>query len=334
MNRKKSVILAKPKRGCSNPRNSILYRHLEELGWRVDEFSLLRCLGARYSFLHIHWPDRVFAGHRLLQPFRLVALALLFLYLRAVNVKIVYTVHNPLVKFSANPHLVRLYYEILSKALHGLIFPSDESKISFLKVCNIGRFCKSDIIPLGLQTELKQLGQAVNPHWPKLPARYVLLLGRIVVEKQIPQALEKWFEIRLSENVALVVAGKAFDGALLRVLKATERENEGRFLCIEGFLSDAEINHLMDNALAAFVPNPNGNSGVATLAIAHGRCVICTSASTLRSITSEYGPDTAVPLRKDLTISQLTSGGEPAARPTMKDIAVKTSNFFDRYVNE
>src|SRR2546426_7280483 len=86
-------ILAWPAyRNPDNPYNWLLYRHVQELGVQVDEFSTGRLLTGTHSLLHIHWPDRFLNDRNVL---RALAKAQIYLWLlhiaRRRGMKIVWT---------------------------------------------------------------------------------------------------------------------------------------------------------------------------------------------------------------------------------------------------
>ena len=95
-------VLAKPKFGSSNRRFSIIYEHIEsdkKAQVRVFEFNILRLLFNQFDILHIHWPDRVFASRGFQPLIKIFLLALLFQFCKFRQTRILWTVHNPHIKF-------------------------------------------------------------------------------------------------------------------------------------------------------------------------------------------------------------------------------------------
>ena len=210
-------ILAKPKRGASNRRFSIIYEVIENDDGNkfiIDEFSVRRFLFTRYEIFHIHWPDRVFASPAPIIPLKIVLLWVGLYFMRFRQTQIVWTVHNPHIKFSHKlGHLIEgVFYKILLNKVNYFVFPSSEAERSLkrkgaqYKIHLQESSCFS--IPLGLQTELVAEGERQPPELSVKGEKYFLIIGRVNPEKKIPETIEKLIPVVERLGCKLVVAGK------------------------------------------------------------------------------------------------------------------------------
>ena len=291
----KVKVLAKPKIGLSNRRFSIIYKYIESdqksrIG--VFEFTILKLLLNQYDILHIHWPDRVFASSGFRPLIKVLLLALLFQFCRLRKTKIIWTVHNPHIKFvhKCGVKTENLYYRILCKQVDHFIFPSSESRRVLIKKFREHMLelkpQSISMIPLGIQEELFAEGESKPQDLPFEGEGYFLIVGRITAEKNILETIESIKPVLRILNRKLIVAGNCSDPGL----KDSLMKNSSSYIYpLLRFLTDEEINYLISKSTALLINYEVTNSGVATLAVAHKKAVFFLNKIYAESFAEDYG---------------------------------------------
>ncbi|EJW22108.1 hypothetical protein IMCC14465_05020 [alpha proteobacterium IMCC14465] len=290
----KVKVLAKPKFGLSNRRFSIIYEYIEsdrQAEIRVFEFSILRLLLNKYDIIHVHWPDRVFASSGFRPLIKVLLLGLLFEFCKLRKTKIIWTVHNPHIKFKheCGVKTEDLYYRMLFKQVNHFIFPSSESqrtleeKFREQKLFLKPQSCS--MIPLGIQEELFAEGEARPQDLPLEENGYFLIVGRITAEKNILETIESIKPVLRVLNRKLIVAGKCNDPSLIDSLM--QNSDDYVYLLLR-FLTDEEINYLIAKSFALLINYEVTNSGVATLAAAHKKAVFFSNENYAEGFANDY----------------------------------------------
>lgn len=299
----KLKVLAKPKIGSSNPRNSIMYSFIEEAypEIRVDEFLISRLLAGDYDILHIHWPDRIFRSRDIVAVLKVFALWAMLLWARLRGMRVVWTVHNPYLK-NRYPRRVlqRIYYWVLRTYVDRFVFPSSASRREFFKLWSRVDLVPPDLancefIPLGLQIELLDGGEEFPVELPPNLDNYYLIVGRVDVDKNIRSTVTDLEGALVDKASRIVVAGMPKGpemGAMLDELGELPRVT-----VLPRFLEDREVNSLMKRACAVVIDYPVTNSGVATLAAANDANILFSNQEMADDFAADYGYQRCAALR-------------------------------------
>ena len=154
-------ILAKPKYGPINPRNNILYKHLNDRGHIIRNFNYINCF-KRHDIFHVHWPDLAVTKS---MTFSIVRLIMLLIFLKMIKIrckKIIWTVHNVFPKGNRNPILKKLFLGIMVSEVDGYICPSNTS-FRIIKKISSKSEAEFNYVPLGLQYEVLEKGFTSPP---------------------------------------------------------------------------------------------------------------------------------------------------------------------------
>jgi len=87
-------VLARPAASSLNAYTNILYRHVRQLGIRVDSYQFARAVFGQYEIFHVHWPESVFNHGLLSARVTTEALLLAMKRLKQRGTKLIWTVHN------------------------------------------------------------------------------------------------------------------------------------------------------------------------------------------------------------------------------------------------
>lgn len=285
-------VIAKPKLGKTNNRNSILYRGIQELGAKVDDFKLRKVILKNYDILHIHWPDRILSSKFV--TVKLFLLTGLFFFVWLKNAKIIYTVHNPSPKIYQKMWQKKIYFRIITSWVDAFIFPSMHAQETWHKEIHYnGDNPKlSKIIPLGLQDEIVSKGNYMPIELGAYnnSADFLLFVGRLTLDKEFPAAVLELLKDPRFMKLKIVVAGAPKDQSVVNSLCDIEKQNKDRLLVVSRFLEDTEINWLIKNCSAVVINYNAVNSGVATLALAHEAKLVVYNDSFRASLKVTYGP--------------------------------------------
>lgn len=329
------LILAKPKIGKTNNRNNILYKEIENItSTEVKNFSIYNLISKRYKIFHMHWPERSIYDNNLFSYIKLLLLACLFLYLKKLNTKIIYTCHNPVFKINIKDKYKSLFYKILVSNISGIIFPSHHSKDLFTSsIEKYGLNYKKEmiIIPLGIQhTLFKKSPKRPTELNPKIN-NYLLLLGRISKEKSFDVTLKKLINNNKLENFNFVIAGSPIDEDQVSTLKDIHKRYPKRIHLIPRYLLDNEVNYLIKNCFSVILDYKIANSGVATLCIPFNKYIACSDKEFIKSFKSQYSYEKLINIDDLHNIHQVSEFKlQDTLEFSMMNVAKKTLNFYER----
>lgn len=318
-------ILVRPLKG-PNPRNGQLYDRINNIaGVTAEEFSIKKALAQRFDVLHVHWPDRVFKWN-LWSGLALGALFVLFAIARLRGAKVVYTCHNILPKNRIKGWELRCYNRIMRFGVDWIISPRRDLVRHIRKLYPRAQI---QVVPLGIlsvqQTEDHQiLGKVFGANVPK---NYLLIPGVQERTKQTELAITK---IRSAlPEVPLLVAGQFPEPAYLIDLQASFSDAKNVYF-YDAFLEENELSTLIRRASALIASQVGGtNSGIALLAIAHGKPCYCATERLAVSVRQEYETDLVAPLSQLLSFEVgAAKVGTGPSRWTMDRVAESTIDVY------
>lgn len=269
-------VLASPGRegGRRNPYSRLVIDSLPE-GIAVDSFNWRRALLERYDIVHVHWPEALLYGRRSLSRWakRMFFLALI-VRLRFGRTAAVWSVHN------LRPH-----------------DPSSSVEAWLLEAWR--RVCTIEIhLTEGTAKELNTTPERVRviPHGlyprpravPYDPAGPAVAVGALRSYKGFDRLARVWET--LDTERPLVIAGDG-EPELVDALTALSRTS-AKVSFREGRLTDAELDDLIESASVVVIPYAEfANSGIAVLALSHGRPLIATSSAAVLELQQEAGAE-------------------------------------------
>ncbi|WP_342075681.1 glycosyltransferase [Yoonia sp. SS1-5] len=331
-------VLAKPKTGPSNPRNGLMYQAIEtDFAGRVsiDPFSAGRVLRGGYDVFHMHWPDRIFAGSNLVAVIKLISLAVMLLLFRARGTRIMWTVHNPVIKHrQVHPVLLRRYYILMRSLVTHFVYPSSASRRAFEAVferLSLGQPSGAQTqIPLGLQVELQSEGLSFPADLDPDTHDYLLIVGRISDDKFLDKTIADLSPVLQEQSLHLIVAGKP-KGKKMEAL-AARIANDPNITVLPRFLTNPEVNALIAKARSVVIDYPVTNSGVATLAAALGTPIVFSDQQMAQDFATDYGFPHSHALRDDKgLIDWKPENGQAAASADWDASAMSMRDIGRRY---
>ena len=262
-------ILAWPYQRNLNSYNKNLYQEFES---EVVEFSWSSPF-VKANVFHIHWPETYLGSNRLIKyVFGSVAVILLFAYYRLRGIHIVWSVHNTRPHISKFYFLNKSFYKCLSYLVnHYLVMNEFQMK-----------FFPEDRVTLlrhGMHF------RSVVKNTMKRERTYCLMFGAIARYKDHLEVFDYWKKSQL--GIPLKVVGWCNDIEYLKEIK--EFIGDSPLITIDvGFISDHDLDDLIDGSCAVLVNYGHNNSGVIYRAVERGTRVLVKDSQFSREMESQF----------------------------------------------
>ena len=336
-----------------NPYNSLLYEAVSVFdGIRVREHKYLMFPWGCDIF-HVHWPEVVPKSSRPIAYLRTIIEWSWLLLARAAGVKIVWTAHNSFRHdVRSSPVNVFLWERFLS-LLDGVIFLSEESRLSIsaqypqlatLPAATIkhghyrpwiDRIRRGATAPSPqVRTALEELGEAFT----------ILNFGQLRRYKNIEQLMRQ-FSLLGDPTVRLIVAGfaSASDIDYLSEL-STLAEADPRIVLLPVHLDDASLVACLERANLVVLPYRDVlNSGSAILATSFSKHVVVPAIGSMRTLQRDVGRDSLTLYEGPLDVAVLRSAIQRAESANIPSpnlrayewplIAAQTVDFYRRLLH-
>lgn len=276
-----------------NPYNSLLYRHLADLGVAVTECSIDRLVRERYDVWHLHWPEAIlnrpwWQSRLLVDTFGgLLRLA------RRRGTKIVWTAHNLRAHERLHPRLEARLWQDLIAHLDGYIALSEGGRRAVLAAHPALAGCPGFVIPHGHYRDAypDTVSRAEARRALALPhaARTFLWLGQIRPYKNLPGLIDAFRRLPGSE-LRLVIAGRPASRDLGRQVRALAADDRRIRLHLD-FVPPTEVQVYLRAADLVVLPYREIlNSGSAILALSFARPLLVPARGALAELPREVGP--------------------------------------------
>jgi beta-1,4-mannosyltransferase len=257
-----------------NPYQPLVYRELERLGWRVEDFSPGRLLRRPPALVHIHWPDLVLEERRPAVRFlKTIAFLALFALTRVRGSQLVWTVHNPDLRPEVRTRWGRVYLRELTRLSSGLIF---------LSARHLGRLRPSGrpaaVIPQpsyrGCYGEARRQEEARRRLGLRADQKVLGFFGSVRPYKGLGALLRAFHDIG-DPDVRLLVAG-TFDERCAEL--AVEARRNPRIVLLDRHVPRDEVAFVLAALDVLVLPYRElGNSAVAMLALSYDRPLLASS---------------------------------------------------------
>lgn len=280
-----------PKHG-DNPYLRSLVDSLERRGICVDDFSFTRALKQRYDVLHIHWPDlHLHARSSLRALVKHARLALLLVFLRLRDTRIVWTLHNlapherhlPLGEFLFPLWFPRLCTHVIALTKNGLAaalakYPPLRTKTTA-------------VIPHGHYRDAYGAAQSRAQCRDQLGLQHrftFLFFGNIRPYKNVPLLIEAFRRLP-QQDVQLVIAGQPGHMMQTHELQQLAAADPRIRLTLE-FIPDDQVPLYVGACDVVVLPFRSVlNSGTVFLALSFNRAVLAPSLGALPEIQNQVG---------------------------------------------
>jgi glycosyltransferase involved in cell wall biosynthesis len=285
------VVLAKPRRGSSNPVNELLYSAVEDAGAVVREFAPGRMLLGRYDILHVHWPENaVNTRSWLLACAKVFAFLLALEWLRLRRKHLIWTVHNLESHEKRHPKLEGFYMRRLLRRAAGLIFLTPESRHAFYQRYPNTRDIPAAVIPHGHYRDVypNSMSRSESRASLGLPrdARIITNVGMIRPYKNVEALIALAKE---HPEVHVVIAGKPESGEYAQALRSSASGAANIHLYL-GFIPDDQLQRYVKAADLFVVPFEKiTNSGSAIMALSFGVPVLVPEMEVFNGLLQRFG---------------------------------------------
>lgn len=279
---------------AEQPYNALLYRHVQELGVAVREYTAARALSGRYALLHMHWPDRRVRDASAASALaRSAALIALLDAVRIRGMRSMWTVHNlEAHEGTHHPWLEPRYWDAFTRRLDGFISPSRAAVPLIRERFPRLRDTPAFVVPLthyrGAYPDDTTRGEARAALGIPEASRVACFIGQIRPYKNVPH-LARAFRGVGDEEAVLLIAGRTKPDELSREI-AGAAAGDPRIRFHPGFLPDDHIQRWLRAADLVVLPYREIlNSGSALLALSFDRPVLVPDRGPLRELKEELG---------------------------------------------
>src|SRR2546427_2236640 len=287
-------ILAWPAyRNPDNPYNWLLYRHVQELGVQVDEFSTGRLLTGTHSLLHIHWPDRFLNDRNVL---RALAKAQIYLWLlhiaRRRGMKIVWTVHNLAAHEGLYPRIEARFWSRFIRCVDGYICLTERGLQMTGERFPLLRDRMGVVAPIGtyrgVYPDRVNTLQARAALSIPADARVILFFGLIRPYKGVPRLIRA-FRALNDQDAILVIAGHVGTEALATEIRR-EADGDRRVQLHLEYVPDERVQLFFRSADLVVLPFVEVlNSSSAMLSLAFDKPLLIPRRATLHELQAAAG---------------------------------------------
>lgn len=305
---------------AQNPYTSTLYRELEQLGARIDEFTPRKALSARYDVLHVHWVDTILAGRpagiaRLKAAIFLVVVRLL----RRRGTRIVWTIHNLASHDqSVSDRFARAWWRKFVESVDVHISLSEAGRAQAEAVFPALRERPGAVVPHGHYRQAYPNDVAPDAARRDLgiasDARVLLFFGMI---RPYKNALELVRAFRALEDAGavLLVVGEPFPPSLAEDLAAAA-EGDERILLHTASVDEERVQLYFNAADVVILPYRRVlNSGAALLALSFDRPVLLPDTPVFRELRENVGEAWVRTYEGDVDARVLTTLASGRGRP-------------------
>lgn len=277
--KKKYSIGAWPRIGETNPRNTLLYDHLQKDNkWYVFNLKKHPFEILLSDFIHIHWPEKAFQGVASFP--KLILLLVMLVFKKLNNSKLVYTVHNDFRTDIKNKFFSSIF-TIFLRNTDLFVLPSPAS-LNVIHKFKSGS-SKWKLIPLGLYPNEKSM--IFDPQKEK--KTNILILGRLTEKKGILDSIKK---ILKATDLTIHVCGSPENSDLRNSLEDLYQNYPNRLSLELNFVEDERMKEVLTETDALLIDYSEGlNSGIITLALSINTPILCSNDKLVRDTLRLYG---------------------------------------------
>jgi beta-1,4-mannosyltransferase len=284
-----------------NPYQGLLSNSLEKLGVEVQGanttgvFSLLRASLANWKpdIIHIHWQHPfILANSRAKSIIKSSIFILEVLILKALGIKIVWTVHNLISHEKTYQDIQMFFTRRLAHQCHAIIAQGESAKHEIQKVFNLGESHRMAVIPHGSYLGCYENKVSRSEAKEKLllsPSELTFLYFGLIRPYKGVLELVQAFKKLDDSHAKLLIAGEAYNEQIMAEIRSEARDCDN-IVIIEKFIPDDEVQVYMNAADVVVLPYQDIlTSGAAMLAISFGKPVIAPAIGCIWDTLSSEG---------------------------------------------
>lgn len=314
-------VLMWPTNSGTNPYIELLVSALEAANCRVST-PRFGTVFRKYDAFHMHWPDWTIRDRPWpLGLFRLVVFTVFLLFMRARNIRVVWTVHNLAPHGGAPKWLTRSLYLVLRKSVDLQIHLSSATSVELSAIRHPCARQSRVVIPHGLYRP--DTAATMPPEYDRDAnvATAISALGSIQPYKGIEELVAA--SAGLQESHAVVIAGAPGSHSYIQRI-ATSIQNDTRFVLIPREITESEYEGLLTGSKLVVAPYQAVlNSGSVIRALSSGAPVLTPSTPTLEDLARTFpslvftyeAPLTSARLRLAISTAPSTERHPPAPPP-------------------
>jgi beta-1,4-mannosyltransferase len=325
------VITTPPWHGETvNPYRTLLYEHVEALGYRVDDHRARALVRDRHDIWHIHW---IAAVYRQPDPVRRLVWALGFLGLvrwqRWRGARIVWTLHDIDDNDGRGGRIGRWFIDAFARQVDGLIALTEvgvemaHRRHPVLRrrphaVVRIGEYRDAHGARPDRAAARSELG--IPPTAPVVTA-----VGLVRRFKALPTLAAAFAGVDDADAV-LIIAGRPVDESSVDELRAAQRHDPRVRLDLRYVPDDVVTTYLAAADLVAMPAPDVHNSSSVVLGLSADRPVLAADSPTMRELRAIVGSEWLHLFDRELTTTALRAALDaarpgPPGRPALDELA-------------
>jgi glycosyltransferase involved in cell wall biosynthesis len=283
----------------TNPYQRLLHERLSAAGVTVkrfnrDFFSIARGLFLRKpDVLHLHWLQPFYeASNKVMSVGKLTVSVCGILALKALGVKLVWTVHNLKNHEGRNPRLDRMLTSFVARRAEAIIAHCETAKKEVMEAFDIEDGRRIHVVPHGhyIGSYEHSADRMESRRSLGIPEDGVMLLflGQIRPYKGVLELVDAFRRVR-NDNAYLVIAGKPLTDDAADIISQRIAGHE-RIKFIPGFVPDDTIQVYMSACDAVVLPYRDIlTSGAAVLAMSFGRACVAPRLGCIKDLFERKG---------------------------------------------
>ncbi len=281
-----------------NPYQDELAKYLGSQGVKVEKVDFLKTVFNRILFrcykpdiLHLHWIQS-FVNLKLVSLLRLVAFTCRLAIIRALGVRIVWTVHNLVPHEARYPKVDCLIRILVGRLAHALITHTKSARQEVVCTWHLRHRQKVFIIPhgnyIGCYENKIDRTTARNQLGIRNSKIVILFLGGIRPYKGVLQLIDA-FKVLGDERTHLVIAGRPLNDQFTSAIRG-KIQGCDNIKFVQGFIAENQIQVYMNASdIVVFPYRQILSSGAVILAMSFGRPCVAPALGCFRDILDASG---------------------------------------------
>ncbi len=240
-----------------NPYNWLLYTHIANSGYSIEEYSPAKIFKNHYDIFHIHWPEKFLCNPNLVKAILRSTHFLFILFISKIKgSRIVWTVHNLKSHENYYPFFEEIFWKLFVPFVDAYISLSEKADLMVKERFQKLKRKKGFVIPIGHYKNFypdtmgkeSARGKLVIP----VNGKVILYFGLIRSYKNV-LCLINSFRVIDDNKIFLLIVGKPFNDKIKRDVEIAS-SGDSRIKTFLRFVPDNEVEIYMKSSDLMVLP--------------------------------------------------------------------------------
>lgn len=276
-----------------NPYNWLLYTHIGNSGYSIEEYSPWKIFKNHYDILHIHWPEGFFCNPNFVKAI-LGSISLLFIFFisKIKGTRIVWTAHNLRSHENYHPFFEKIFWKLLIPLVDAYISLSEKAGLMVKERFQKLKRKRGFVIPIGhyrnfYPNTMKKVVARAKLGIP-LNSKVILYFGLIRKYKNVLDLINP-FRFIDDKKIFLLIVGKPFNDKIRRDVEIAS-SGDSRIKTFLRFVPDNEVEIYMKSSDLMVLPQKEVfNSSSIILALSYNIPVLIPEKFTGEELKKKFG---------------------------------------------